>query len=153
MKTYWVKMGLISLFFSLVYVAATDFCQERIRKNISGSLPFSYFIATKIEDIRPHLLVVFDHPLAEIPLAKEIIGVPGDTIAIRNDTLYINEVNYGLIQEKNSSGFPIHPISEGIIPEGHLFVYAPHPQSYDSRYAEFGLIPFSSLKEALWPLF
>jgi conjugal transfer pilin signal peptidase TrbI len=153
---YWNKIGFILTTFLGIYAATCWLVPEPlfgIRQNLSDSLPFSFFISTKIQEIKPKMFVSFDHPESPIPLAKQIIGLPGDRIFIKNHTLYINDVDYGPIQEKTRSGLSIHPIEEGEIPEGYLFVYATHPYSFDSRYREFGLVQISNVKERLWPLF
>jgi conjugal transfer pilin signal peptidase TrbI len=124
-----------------------------IRKNVSESLPFSYFLSTKLGEIKREMYVALEHPKSSFLLAKQVIGLPGDEITIRNQILYINDIACGVIQKKNRSNQPIDPIQEGKIPDGYLFVYALHPDSYDSRYADFGLVAISQLKEKLWPLF
>ncbi len=96
---------------------------------------------------------MFDHPLSPIPLAKRVIGLEGDQIAISEMELYINGESFGKILPKCSLGKELNPLSEGYIPQGYFFAYADHPQSFDSRYAEFGLIPIDQIQELLWPIF
>jgi hypothetical protein len=33
-----------------------------------------------------------------------------------------------------------------VIPEGQVFLYSPHPKSFDSRYQEVGLVQVSDLE-------
>lgn len=156
MTQLWLKIGSIASVFMGIYATAHFLVKEPligIRQNVSDSLPYSFFLSTRIGIIKSQMFVSFEHPKSAIPLAKQIIGLPGDFVTIKNKTLYINERCYGLIQERTSAGDPIHPIPEGKIPEGYLFVYASHPKSFDSRYEEFGLVAISALMEALWPLF
>ena len=148
----WHKIGLTLLVFVGLCVAGM-LALWYVRQNVSDSLPYSYFIGTKIEAIERDMYVSLDHPLSPILLAKQVVGVPGDRISIFNGVVWINERAFGLIKETTRSGDSIAPIEEGIIPEGFVFVYAPHPLSYDSRYSDFGLIPFSQLREKLCPLF
>ena len=155
-KDFWLKISFIAIAMLGFYVAIDSFIEEsgiRIRHNVSDSLPFSFFLSTKLSDIEPKMYVALEHPKSSLLIAKQVIGLPGDILKIRNHTLYINGISYGSIREKTRSGYPIEPINEGVISEGYVFVYAPHPDSYDSRYAEFGLISVSQLKEKLWPLF
>ena len=155
-NSFWLKIGILSIAFIGSYVVLDSFLQEPwfgIRRNVSDSLPFSFFLSTKLRGIQPHMYVALEHPKSSLLIAKQVIGLPGDLMTIQNRTLLINGVNYGGIQEKTRSGCPIDPIYEGVIPEGYVFVYASHPDSYDSRYAEFGLVAISQLKETLWPLF
>ena len=97
--------------------------------------------------------ISFEHPQLNILLAKQVIGIAGDCISIKDNHICINDQVYGDILERSKSGLDLHPIAEGIIPEGYLFVYAPHPDSFDSRYQEFGLVNQEHLKESLCPLF
>lgn len=99
------------------------------------------------------MYVSFEHPDSKIPLAKQVKGLPGDHIVIVGDQLFLNDEHLGKILEKSRSGHAMTPIEEGRIPEGFLFLQASHKESFDSRYAEFGLIPVSSIKERLWPIF
>lgn len=146
-----ISIGLLSFY------AAVDFLLQKspfgIRRNISDSLPFSFFLCTKLTEIQSQMYVALENPKSSCMIAKQVIGLPGDCITIRNRVLYINDVKYGIIRETTRSGSPIDSIQEGVIPEGYVFVYASHLDSYDSRYAEFGLVALSQLKEKLWPLF
>lgn len=128
----------------------TNFC---IIKNVSESLPFSYFLGYQLSTPTHGMYVLFDHPESPILLAKRIAGLPGDLITIRDQQIYIEGVFYGYIQEQSPSGMSLSPIQEGKIPAAHVYVYGSHPSSFDSRYAEFGLIHISQLKGRLWPLF
>ncbi len=122
-------------------------------KNVSESLPFSYFFGYKINEPERGMYVAFEHPKAEILLAKRVAGLPEDFISIRDEQVFINGIYYGHIQNKSPSGISLSPIQEGSIPKGYVYVVGSHPSSFDSRYAEFGLIAISQLKERLWPLF
>lgn len=93
------------------------------------------------------------HSLSCRDLFKQIVGLPGDQIAINHDRVFINGCDYGYIHPKSPSGLLLSPISEGIIPEGFVFVHATHPESFDSRYSEFGLVDIVQIKERLWPVF
>lgn len=153
---FWLKIGLISIGLMGFYLAMDSFMEEPrfgIRCNVSDSLPFSFFLSTKLREVKPKMYVTLEHPKSSLLVAKQVIGLPGDVMEIRNQTLCINGVHYGRIREETRSGRSIDPIEGGVIPEGYVFVYASHPDSYDSRYAEFGLVAISQLKEKLWPLF
>ena len=155
-KLFWFKFSCISTAFLGIYATAAFFIKEPlfgIHHNLSDSLPFSFFLSTKINAIQPYTYVMLEHPKSAVRLAKQVIGLPGDHVTIKHNIFYINDVEYGIIQARTRSGQPIHPIQEGKIPEGFVFVYASHPYSYDSRYAEFGLVAISDLQEKLWPLF
>ena len=64
-----------------------------------------------------------------------------------------NLMHCGVILKMSSSGKSYSPIQSGTIPEGYVYVCGSHPDSFDSRYAEFGLIRVENIREKLWPLF
>lgn len=125
-----------------------------LRRNVSDSLSFTLFLSQPLTyPLQRESYVAFDHPKSTLRVAKQLVGLPGDQIKISDRYFSINGKEYGLILQKSRSDQPLHPIAEGIIPQGYVFVYADHPYSFDSRYAEFDLVPVTALKERLWPLF
>lgn len=98
--------------------------------------------------------VLLDHPLFVAPLAKIIVGTEGDEVVIEHGRVSVNGEDRGEVLEKSpSSGKPLASIRSCSIPKGFVFVWAPHPHSFDSRYQEMGLIPVESIREVLWSLF
>ena len=72
---------------------------------------------------------------------KRVIGLPGETIAIRNDKVYINgkPLNEPYIHSPMMQNYP-----EKKIPEGYVFVMGDNRSvSLDSRY--FGPVPIKSI--------
>lgn len=74
-------------------------------------------------------------------LLKVAKGCPGDSVRIVGRRIYINDWLAGEAVEALNDGTPMAMIRAGVIPEGHYYMWASHPSSFDSRYAEFGLIP------------
>jgi len=124
-----------------------------IRYTISSSLPYKIFISRPCTQAEKNRYVSLEHPGSDVLLAKQIIGVAGDCISIYQNHFYINDQDYGLIRMQSKSGNQMHPITQQKIPDGYVFVYAPHEESFDSRYEEFGLVKIEQIKETLWPLF
>lgn len=124
-----------------------------VRKNVSNSLPYTYFLSRPFKKIKRGQFVSFAHTNSNLPLAKRIVGIPGDQISYRNCHIFLNDQDYGEVLPKSRSGMPLTPALEGTIPEGYIFVHATHRESFDSRYQEFGLIPVTHLKEILWPIY
>lgn len=128
------------------------YCRH-FRLNASNSLNFYIFTTSPLPSIERGIYVSLSHPYSYQDLLKQIVGLPGDQILIRDQHVFINDTDYGYIHQVSPSGLVLSAISEGIIPEDFFFVHATHPQSFDSRYAEFGLVEKMQLKERLWPIF
>ena len=124
-----------------------------VRYTVSESLPYKFFISRPCSHIVKNQYVAFEHPKSAVLVAKQVIGIAGDYISMQGGHLCINEQDYGHVLEISPSGMHLHPIAERRIPEGYVFVYAPNPESFDSRYQEFGLVKTEQLKETLWPIF
>lgn len=73
-------------------------------------------------------------------LLKVVKGCPGDVIRIEGRKVYINDWFAGVAVPALEDGTPMAMVSAGIIPEGHYYLWASHPSSFDSRYAEFSVI-------------
>ena len=73
-------------------------------------------------------------------LLKVAKGCPGDVIRVVDRHIYINDWAAGVAAPALSDGTPMAMIRPGVIPEGHYYMWASHPSSFDSRYAEFNLI-------------
>jgi conjugal transfer pilin signal peptidase TrbI len=87
-------------------------------------------------------------------LIKKIIGRSGDKISYdANQNLLVGNFKVGKILDKDSKNQPLHSISACNIPQNYVFLYAPHPQSFDSRYQEVGLIHQDNLKGKLIAIF
>ncbi|CAF24155.1 conjugative transfer signal peptidase TraF [Candidatus Protochlamydia amoebophila] len=128
------------------------YCQH-FRLNSSSSLPFYIFSTSSLKMVERNMYVSLTHPFSSQELLKQIVGLPGDLITIRDQHVWVNDKDYGFIYSTSPSGLALSPLPEGIIPQGFFFVHATHPQSFDSRYAEFGLVSKEQLKERLCPLF
>ncbi len=125
-----------------------------LRFNKSSSLPYTLFLSKKNHaSPKKGDIVSIEHPLIEGRLAKIVAGIPGDYISADQGDIAINEQLLGRIKDKSSSGKYYHPITETLIPENHYFLLATHPESFDSRYQEFGLVKQEWIKEDLWPIY
>jgi conjugal transfer pilin signal peptidase TrbI len=124
-----------------------------LRWNRTNSLPNTVFLGIKKTPQKGDT-VLLDHPLFVAPLAKIIVGTEGDEVVIEHGRVRVNGEDRGEVLEKSpSSGRPLASIRSCSIPKGFVFVWAPHPHSFDSRYQEMGLIPVESIREVLWSLF
>jgi conjugal transfer pilin signal peptidase TrbI len=119
--------------------------------NQSESLPYRLFLRVKGKpnSIDRGMIVAFSHSLSKETIAKEIIGLPGDEIKIENDRIFVHDQEIGRLQKATSKGIPLNPITESIVSEGCVFVRGTHEHSFDSRYAEFGLVRIEHIQYKL----
>lgn len=140
---------------SLFYLAEVAETQHMgIRVNLSNSSPYYLFRSSKFDKISRGQHVIIDHPtLTYKNIGKMIAGLPGDEIKVIDGNVFINEEWFGKILKTSSSGKSYTPVLEQVIEDGYVYLYAPHEESFDSRYQEFGLIEISRIKESIWPIF
>ncbi|PLT35818.1 signal peptidase I [Bacillus sp. V5-8f] len=113
-------------------------------------------IVSKISKIQHFDIIVFDAPDSDEKYIKRVIGLPGDTIKVKNDILYINgkkfeepylrENKAKIPHETNlTEDFTLKNYTgEYKVPAGKLFVMGDNrPYSNDSRI--FGFIPMDSV--------
>lgn len=124
-----------------------------VKYNSTKSLPYHLFISTSLGQLKKGKIIAFQHPEIKSLVGKIVTGLPGETIQIKNNRVFVGGIDCGLIKHVSSSGKEYHPIQEGFIPNGFVFVSATHPDSFDSRYIEFGLIDQNWITGELWPLF
>ncbi len=76
----------------------------------------------------------------EMFFIKKAMGMPGDEVTRKGRDFYINGGYVATAKTRSRSGKPLRPGPAGVIPDGHYFVWTPHPDSYDSRYEDIGWI-------------
>ena len=153
-----VKLTLTLILLFVVYFNVAALIDENrlgFCINTSESLPQKLFVRWR-SHAKPErgVYVSFFHPMTSEKLAKQVVGIPGDTIQVHARKVLVNGQSFGTCLEKSPrSGKLYTPIESGVIPEGFVFVHAPHIESFDSRYREFGLVSIASLREVLCPVF
>lgn len=148
-KIYWM----FSLSFLTMWLIVS---QTRLMECLTDSLNnVHYVLFLKSNTIKRGDIVAIqghreDHlgDLKKWSYSKRVLGIPGDLI-VRNEggiTVIPKENSHLSLLTKTSKGKPLNPTTNTIVPEGYLFVAGDNPQSFDSRYEEFGLVP----KEKIW---
>ncbi len=110
------------------------------------SLPETVFLIVKHELPKKGELLVFRAPktVKYYPVGfrftKIVRGVSGDRVSFEGRRVFVNGQYLGVAKERSQQGKPLDLGPSGIIPSGHYFVWTPHKDSYDSRYADIGWI-------------
>ena len=159
-KQFRSKLICVLMFFAIAHVGMGWFLGQfgaGLRINNTNSMPQTLFMSFKRkpqEPLKRGDFVCFKHPLSPQRLTKMVVGLPGDRIDLKDQHVFVNDQDYGayfLVSPR--SGKELNPIQVEQIPDGFVYVHAPHPESFDSRYAEFGLVKIDDIEEVLWPLF
>jgi conjugative transfer signal peptidase TraF len=144
----------------------------RLRINTSASLPRGLYRLVAPALVRSSIVLFCPPPAAARlardrgylppgrcpegvqPLGKMILALPGDSVEISSRGLAVDGVAIPGSQPRlaDSAGRPLSPAPFGAYRLGprQVWVYAPHPRSFDSRY--FGPVPDSLLLGTLKPV-
>lgn len=112
--------------------------------NTTDSLPQTMFLVSKGKPVlqKGDYVVFKIKSLTQYdsPMIKVVAGIEGDLITIDNLDFSINGIYLDKAKKTSKTGVKTNLSREGVIPYGRYFVYAPHKDSFDSRYAEIGWI-------------
>ncbi|MFT7526098.1 MAG: signal peptidase I [Arenicella sp.] len=100
-------------------------------------LPFSNISLKKIADPKRGDIVVFDSKVSDIRLVKRVVGVPGDDVQMRQNTLTINgkTLSYIVVSESDRDSIYQH-LSEDLPGAAHMV----RIKKLGSRASSFGPI-------------
>jgi signal peptidase I len=114
--------------------------------------------AYKFGEVKHGDIVVFHSNLedengAKKNLIKRVIGLPGDTISIREGSVYLNGI--ALIESYTKDGYTNGYMDETIVPDNKLFLMGDNRQgSKDSRNSDVGFVSQNTLVgKAIFRLF
>lgn len=131
---------------TILFIAAFGGLFFKVSINLSESLPYDYVLTLKFIEPKKGELVLFKAPPTAFPnlthkpdFTKIVLGETGDVVAVQKRVVKIGGLSLQA-KERAKSGRALEMISAGVIPQDKMFVFTPHIDSYDSRYAEVGLI-------------
>lgn len=122
--------------------------------NASTSLPGALYLIDTRRAAGPHargdiVAFAFDGSpwgfAPERPWAKRVAGLPGDLIERRAGAIWVNGREVAQLNPPTMLRGLLSPAGRGRVPPGRLFVVGAAPDSFDSRYAEFGLVPAAAI--------
>jgi len=141
----WVKG--ITVFAAMFTLIACIRGQIEILHSSTGSLPYRTFLLLKKLSSQKGGYTCFDSPWYGGKVIKKVAGTAGDAISYdRAGHLWVGGLKVGKPHKKARDGRPLTPLPPGVIPKGKVFVAGDHERSFDSRYAELGLLPVQSLQ-------
>ena len=80
------------------------------------------------------------------PLIKRVIGLPGDTVEVKQGAVYVNGIQ---LSEPYLAQVTSGSMAPQLVPEGHVFVLGDNRgASNDSRY--FGMVPYENILGRAW---
>lgn len=151
----WVIVIVVSL---LIVIPLNIFALDNRRVPTGSMIPTIYpgdrlfvdKLTYRFRELERGEIVVFKPPTElgiEDDLIKRLIGLPGDTIEIRNGHLFVNDISQ---DEPYISEEIMYTMEKIRVPEGKIFVLGDNRNvSYDSHM--WGFVDLSSVKgKALW---
>lgn len=117
--------------------------------SLTDSIPYRFFLNVRLDTHKPLRYGdygVFFNETFSIPLIKQVKGLPGDILEVKEGQVWIKHY-LGPLYLTTLQNEPLTPISSSIIPEGKVFMAGDHPRSIDSRYEEVGLVDQATVQQ------
>ena len=121
---------------------------------MTGDRFFGNRLAYLFDDPERFDIVVFKYPDDESQLfVKRVIGLPGETVEIKDGKVYINEQEltddiYGITDYIDIPGIAEEPLT--LKADEYFCLGDNRPESFDSRYAEVGPVHRADIVGKVW---
>ncbi|NLG51111.1 MAG: signal peptidase I [Chloroflexi bacterium] len=104
-------------------------------------------ISLRFRQPRRGEIIILDLPERNsVPLIKRVVGLPGDTVEIKDGAVYLNSEK---LDEPYLNQDTWGNMSARVVPENNVFVLGDNrARSNDSRY--FGMVPFENILGRAW---
>lgn len=143
--------GFVRPFVAEPFGITTDSMDPTLR---AGDSVLAAKFAYRLAEPRRGDVVLFEAPNDGAPTIKRVVGIPGDTVAVRDGVLFVNG-------EKRWEGYVDYGLTDSTflgptdVPEGHVYLMGDNrANSLDSR--SYGPVPEADLLGRvplrLWPL-
>jgi Signal peptidase, peptidase S26 len=147
----WFKGGAAFVLSILLLGALSSQCHFVVSE--TDSLPQHYFLVFPHIKPKLHDYTVVYSPWYGEQIIKQIMGQAGDRLRWdEQGALWINDFKIGTAQKKSYDHRELRPIITQVIPKHYVFLWGPHPRSFDSRYQECALIRSADLGGWVIPL-
>ncbi|MBA3895668.1 MAG: S26 family signal peptidase [Sphingomonadaceae bacterium] len=74
------------------------------------------------------------------PFGKTVYGMPGDIVTRADNWVSVNGARVAHLKALSKRGEPLAPGPLGRVPQDCYFMGSPHPDGFDSRYADIGWV-------------
>ncbi len=142
----------------LIVIAAVFQAHYGFGLNASPSLPDRFFLIHKGEMPQRGEYIAFrwlgggPYP-AGVTFVKVVAGMAGDTVTRADRDYFVNGTHVGQAKTVSRQGAPLELGPTGVLPAGHYYVRAPHPDSLDSRYRLTGWVSEEQIIGRAYALF
>jgi len=144
--------GLILALFVAIKVSPYQF-----KMTMTESVDHSLFVVNtgKTENLKigDYVSVLApDDPASGHEYVKLVAGLPGDEVKVEGRKVYVAGIYRGRAKTVSRDGRNLEIVKPGAIPKGEIYLFAPHIDSYDSRYLEIGTVPAALITGKAKPL-
>jgi len=145
------KRLVIASLVALISLLGVTSCQRHyiIGFNMTESLEGTVYLVFRGDVPTTDQIIAFKSPetrfYPEMMFLKIVKGRSGDTLSWDDQTILINGESLGLAKTVSKDGASMDKTPATTIGKGQFFTWTPHPDSFDSRYIDIGLVDSTRL--------